>query len=359
MTYPVNASDTYKNQIRAIGYGSNTVTVGDGGMYATLKDAIDYITTLSASNLETLDTGSFTLVNGASVLTASAAIDAGVQGRDCYLQIDGEDWLFPFNVTDPGSSTVFKLRYPLYGRTEAATDFSVISPKQRYTVILLPGRHQGDGNPVIVPPFTSIVGYGKGVTFYEDQPYAATRGLIEIPSASQNVEIRGFSMMTYGSNRGASILLTESGSDVLNTGQRLIFDGLDVASTEASEDGIWKGSTSKNVVDDILIQNCDFEGYYDSIAIFQTIRTRILNNQIFSLASVNDVGPAQCVNIGCNSLTNAYTLITGNKFKTYQGQTSFGAGNNACVISTQLNTTFDFIAKIDNNIFIHGFDLNM
>ena len=330
--------------------GGTTLTVGDAGQFSTLGEANDFVITQASTNMETLDTGTLALLNGEYTLVASAAISSNVQGRELFLQLDGESFLFPVTLTDPGTSTYLKLKYPFYARTETDVDFSILSPKTKYNIVLSPGRHRGDGTVVELPPFTVVSGYGKNLTYYEDECESANGGIIEIPHTSQYSSVRDIAMQVYGSVRGGCITITGSSTEI-NTGSHFEFNNLDLTSTEASEDGIWKPTTNKEATDFISVTNSTFQGYFDSIALFNTITTRITGNNIYAIAENNDTSAAHGIQISGNSVADSKSLVYGNNIQTYQGQTGFSATTAGIKISAQINTTKDFVAQVSNNFF--------
>lgn len=334
-------------------FGPNVLTVGAKGRFATLRDAIDYINTQTYT--ETLHTGSYTYADGARVLTASANISAATVGKQLFLKHDTDNLLYPIEVHNSGQTTA-KMRpfYPLYGRTAGATDFSIVSPTATWVIVLLPGRHSGDGAQLEIPPFTSVIGYGKHVSIFEDEVYAADGGIIEIPAASQHVSLKGFSVFNHGSNRGGSVVLTDENTSVITSGQRIEISDFHTQSIGASEDGIWKRTSTKNVVDSIKIHNMSGTGYYDSIALFGCRNVEITGCDIYSIntgavAGEDEDLPQSC-SLSGNSLVNSAFRVSRNKFRAYNASTGYGAGSIACKISSTTAGTKNTYVRYDNNI---------
>src|SRR3990172_8343587 len=141
-------------------FGPKVFTVGVGGYFATLADAIAHITTLAATNLETLHTGTYTYAEGLKIIIADQTISTAVNGKQLFLKHAAEAFLYPIEVQKLASATNMIPWLPLYGRAAASTDFSIVSPQTHYVIVLLPGRHEVIGS-LDIPPFVTIKGYGK------------------------------------------------------------------------------------------------------------------------------------------------------------------------------------------------------
>lgn len=333
--------------------GSNVITVGNDGMYATLAEAISYINSLGAAT-ETLHTGTYNHVAGASILQAVEDIPSTCVGKKLFLKHSTDSFLYPIEVTNTGTGIKeFKPVYPMYGRTNGVMDYSIVSPTRRNIVMMLPGDHSGTGACVTIPSFTSVIGFGKNVTCYEDSAQAASRGIVEIPATSAEVAIKGIGFSVNGANRGSCILLTDATTDVFTTGQRIEFEDLHIASTGASEDGIWKLSSSKNVVDMIKCKDIYGQGYFDTIALFNTMRTIVEDCEIVSTNS--DAQVAQCVSISGNSLANSDHRINGNIFRARNDSTALSAATIGVKVSaTTAGSTNTYVMVSNNQIQCSG-----
>ncbi|MDP3425500.1 MAG: hypothetical protein Q8S32_17300 [Burkholderiaceae bacterium] len=329
-------------------FGPSVLTVGAKGRFATLRDAIDYINT--QTYIETLHTGSYTYADGARILTASANISTGTIGKQLFLQHDTDALLYPIEVhNQPSSSAIMRPFYPLYGRTAGATDFSIVSPTANWVIVLLPGRHAGDGAPLEIPPFTSVIGYGKEACIFEDEVSAINRGIIEIPASSQHVVLKGFSVFNHGTARGGSVMLTDENASVITTGQRIVIDDFHTQSIGGSEDGIWKRSDTKNVLDSIRINNLSGTGYYDTIALFGCRSVDITDCDIYSINAPDQDLPQSC-SLSGNSLVNSTFRVSRNNFRAYNGSTAFSAAAIACKVSATTAGTKNTYVRFDNNI---------
>lgn len=325
--------------------GTKVITVGAGGRFGTLSDAVAYINTQTYQ--ETLHTGSYTSVEGASILTASASISSSVAGRQLFLKHASDSFLYPIEVTNPGISAEFKPFYPMYGRGAGATDFSIVSPTAYWLIQLLPGRHEGTGTKVIIPPFVHVAGFGRNVTYYEDEAQAANAGCIEIPAYSQGVSLSNFSIQVSGSNRGSCILLSDSTTDVFTTGQTVVLTGMGIHSTGASEDGIWKISTSKNVIDSVKIRDLLSTGYYDSILIANAVRAEVSGSEIVALNSDQDL--PQCVSLSGNSLVNSDIRVQNNLLRALNDSTALSASCIGVKVSATTAGTKNTYVKLTGN----------
>jgi hypothetical protein len=332
-------------------FGEQVVTVGVGGRFLKLKDACDYIAT--QNYIETLFTGSFTHAEGAKVLTANATLPVAVTGRQLYAKISTDSFLYPVEATAPGTTSEFKPLYPMWGRTPGSLDFSIVSPTANWVIVLMPGRHEGDNTPVDVPAFTSIIGYGKTVSIFENEASAAGRGAIEVKSTSQGVSMRGFGVQVHGANRGAAIVLRDVGTGVLTTGQMLEFNDLWIASTGASEDGIWKTTTTKNVIDSVKCKNIIATGYYDSFAIFNTVRTNISDCEVVAVNS--DAQLPQGMQVSGNSLVNSDHRMQNNIIRARNDSTGSGASTIGIKLSASTaGTKHSYLMASNNQIECSG-----
>lgn len=324
--------------------GARILTVGDTGRFAKIRDAIDYIN--AQTYQETLHSGSYAYADGAKVLTASANISSLVTGRQLFLKHSTDDFLYPITVTNPGS-TEFKSFYPMYGRTSGSLDFSIISPTAYWVIYMLPGRHEGDGDALTIPEFVSIIGAGRDTTYYEDTASANNTGCILIPATSQAVSIKNMSLQVSGSTRGSCIQLTDVGTNVFTTGQYLVFDNIGIHATGASEDGIWKLSTSKNVIDSVKINNMVSTGYYDSVYLGNTVRSEVTNSECVAVNSDEDL--PQCISITGNSLVNSDHRVQNNILRAYNASTAFSAATIGVKISASTHGTKNTYVMVANN----------
>lgn len=334
------------SKLDVYGNGPNVLTVGKGCRFSTLRSAVNYIN--SQTYMETLHTGSYTYVDGAKILTASAAISANVEGKHLFLQHSTDDFLYPIEITLPGISTSIKPFYPLWGRTAGATDFSIVSPTKYWVIVLAPGRHEGDGAALEIPPFVSIVGYGKYTSIYEDTSPTNNGGIIHIPGTSQGVKIQGCGIQVHGGVRASCIQLTDVGTSVITNGQRVEFEDLHIASTGSSEDGIWKPTSTNNVIDMVRCNNILATGYYDSFALFGTVRTSITNSEVVSINGDQDL--PQCISISGNSLVNSDHRVSGNILRSRNASEALGAVSIGVKVSAHVAGTKDSYVAVANNI---------
>lgn len=341
--------------------GSEFLTVGNKCLFSNLRDAVEYID--SQTLYQTLHTGSYTYVDGAHVLVATAPVSVNVTGRQLYLKHDTDDFLYPIEILQDPTSTNIKPFYRLYGRTPGVLNFSIVSPITNYVVQLAPGRHEGDGNPIIIPSFTNILSFGKDTCIYEDDAPATNAGIIQVPATSAGVKLQGFGVQVSGPTRGSCIQFTDSTTDVFTTGQRVELKDLHIASTGASDDGIWKLATSQNVMDNLICDDIFATGHYDNFALFQMARTTVRNSEIISISDNAD--PAQACSISGNSLVDSKFAFYNNNVRTYKSAENFGGQNIGLLITTQVASTkhiytsavgnvFDCIGELDTGGFLNS-----
>lgn len=142
--------------------GSNVLTVGDGGMYSTIQEAIDSITDNLPINYST---GTVSVTSGSATITFSSAPanDKVVAGRDLFT-VDGSRWYrIKSGPTATGGAT-FTLFETYQGATNATATFGVYKPNPR-TILLLPGVYDYTGDAlarnVMLKPYVGIVGLDR------------------------------------------------------------------------------------------------------------------------------------------------------------------------------------------------------
>ena len=191
MTTPVNASDTYKNQIRTIAHGDNTVTVGSGGNYATITEAIAWLTTQTMIDQITtspLNTMTVDLTQHSdTVVTSEPTLPAGEDRLDVFTNdlmfVDTDanaTWSAlgspathyypvlkkgnqPAGVTENATVTLYGGIIGSSKTTYAATWWR----PRKYAIILLPGRHQIPAD-IAIPNGCNLYigGYGQATEVY-------------------------------------------------------------------------------------------------------------------------------------------------------------------------------------------------
>ena len=168
MTTPANASAAYKNEIRAINYGSNILTVGDGGMYATVAEAEADINTQTNYTV-IYSTGTATLTNGSrNVLPTGGADFTGINTTDSqelWLHLDtvGTGMMIPLLGISPhivGSTwgDFGDLKY-IYEGVTGAKSYELVKPNW-FHIQMLAGEIV---DPVHIewPLFTTMSGVSK------------------------------------------------------------------------------------------------------------------------------------------------------------------------------------------------------
>jgi len=164
---------TKKVDAGVFGNGPNVVTVGAGGMYATVTDAVTYINTTTRYTV-IYDTGTATLTNGAKAITPSGGADftdsaiTGTANRsELWLYLDSADVFLPLQGMAPPLGTVTpatswgdygELKYNYEG-TGAAKSYELIKPNW-YTIVLQPGETYDD-TLVDWPLFTTLQGVDR------------------------------------------------------------------------------------------------------------------------------------------------------------------------------------------------------
>ena len=130
--------------------GANTITVGAGGMYATIREALDYIvsqdtyTDLNVAGVTssvTQNTNLVTLV-GTDVYEAAPFIHIG----DLWSGDNGVNW---YEISAMLSPTKLTVEVPYYGATLSGGTTKFARPVW-YSIVLLPGDH-GDAGQLTFP----------------------------------------------------------------------------------------------------------------------------------------------------------------------------------------------------------------
>lgn len=142
--------------------GSNVLTVGVGGGFSTIQDAIDSIT----DNLQVnYNTGTVAVTNGSATITFSGAPanDKVVAGRDLFT-VDGSRWYRIKSGPTATGGAVFTLNETYLGSTNAAATFGVYKPNPR-TILLLPGVYDFTADAiarnVMLKPYVGITGLDR------------------------------------------------------------------------------------------------------------------------------------------------------------------------------------------------------
>lgn len=330
-------------------FGPKVFTVGVGGYFATLSDAIAHITTLAATNLETLHTGTYTYADGLKIITADQTIATSVNGKQLFLKHAADSFLYPIEVQELSGATKMIPWLPLYGRAAASADFSIVSPLTSYVIVLLPGRHEVLDS-LTIPPFVTIKGYGKFTSIVEGDPSVANAGLLNIPGASTFVELSDFGMLVDSSDQAGTVVFTDTGSSVYTDGRRIVLRNMHHEATGSAQDCIWQKANAKNVLDDLLIENCSGKGWYDVFAILHARNVKMDKCQTVAVAEKN-VGPPQGFNLAQNELVDSMFEVTNGNFTTYQPATSYSSTAIGGNISAQIATTKKCRVRLAGNVF--------
>ena len=147
MTTPANASDLYKNQIRDILFGSNVLTVGDNGRFATIDLALAFLETVTGMIQVAGTTGSITATLNDDELTGVGTNFLNtIQAGDLITTSD--DGVSPFitgGIYFPIfgeiiSDTALRIATGYAGITGSGKTYEIWRP-EKYTVLLLEGVH--------------------------------------------------------------------------------------------------------------------------------------------------------------------------------------------------------------------------
>lgn len=148
---------------RALDAGvSSVISVGAGGDFTSIQDAIDSIT----DNLQVnYNTGTVAVTNGSATITFSGAPanDKVVAGRDLFT-VDGSRWYRIKSGPTVTGGAVFTLNETYQGSTNAAASFGVYKPNPR-TILLLPGVYDftaaAIARNVMLKPYIGITGLDR------------------------------------------------------------------------------------------------------------------------------------------------------------------------------------------------------
>ncbi len=321
MVAPVSATDTYKNQIRDIVHGDNTLTVGGGGMYDTVADAVAYINT--QTRYTTLyDTGTALFINGSRDVIPSGG------GADWSgLSVEpgkGELWLLeggtytPLNRVaplNPASSITYDtamLKYPYEGSTGAKA-YSFIRPIW-YHIQLLAGDTV-DTSVIEWPIFTSISGESKETTSW--------RGAISVNADepgfwAKDLRWSGVRELAAAASQEAFVTLLDAGMSDDGYADIVIHD-CSCAKGDADADFVYADATTySNATTDV--SRCELYSYYDVIQAMS--RNLIVENNSFyvenSISTIIEPTAIRWFSLG-NAPTAAelYVSINNNKIYCY------------------------------------------
>lgn len=330
--------------------GPQVFTVGAGGYFANLTDALGHINTLAATNLETLHTGTYTYADGLKVITAGQTISAAVNGKQLFLKHAADAFLYPIEVQALSAATKMVPWLPLYGRAAASTDFSIVSPQTNYVIVLLPGRHEVL-NSLTIPAFVTIMGYGKYTSIVEGDPSVAQACLLNIPGSSTFVELAGFGMLVDSADQAGTVGLTDTGASVYTDGRRIKLRDMHHEATGAAQDCIWQKASAKNVLDDIELSNVSGKGWYDTFAILHARNVKMDKCRTIATTGGGGGGPPQGFNLAQNELVDSMFEITNSNFTSYQTYTSYSSVSIGGNISAQVATTKKCHVRLSGNVF--------
>lgn len=192
MGTPALSSDLYKDQIRNIINGENTLTVGaNGGRFATVAAAVAYINTQSRYTV-VYNTGTVDLTNGdKSVVPSGGADFTGInttESRELWLYLDavGNGMMLPLLGVSPHIVTTTwgdfgDLKYDYEGAT-GAKSYELVKPNW-YHIQLLAGEVV-DPVHIAWPLFTSMSGVSKEASTF--------RGSIGVAVQEPGIWMRDF-----------------------------------------------------------------------------------------------------------------------------------------------------------------------
>ena len=330
-------------------FGPKVFTVGVGGYFANLTDALGYINTLAATNLETLHTGSYTYSDGLKIITASGTISTAVNGRQLFLKHAADDFLYPIEVQTLSGATKMIPWLPLYGRAAASTNFSIVSPQTHYVIKLLPGRHEVLDS-LTIPSFVTIVGYGKFTSIVEGDPSINQACLLNIPGSSTFVELANFGMLVDSTSQAGTVEFADTGTSIYTDGRRIKLRDMHHEATGGAQDCIWQKANAKNVLDDLMIENCSGKGWYDVFAILHARNVKLIGCETVAVAQAS-VGPPQGFNLAQNELVDSMFEVTNGNFTSYQPGTGYSSSAVGGNISSQVATTKKAIVRLAGNVF--------
>lgn len=329
-------------------FGPKVFTVGVGGYFANLTDALGHINTLAASNLETLHTGTYTYADGLKIITADQAISTAVNGKQLFLKHAADSFLYPIEVQALSAATKMVPWLPLYGRAAASTDFSIVSPLARYVIVLLPGHHEVL-DALTIPAFTTIMGYGKYTSIVEGDPSVSQACLLNIPGSSTFVELAGFGMLVDSADQAGTVGLTDTGTSIYTDGRRIKLRDMHHEATGAAQDCIWQKSNAKNVLDDIELSNVSGKGWYDTFAFLHARNVRMDRCQ--TVAVTGGGAPPQGFNLAQNELVDSMFEITNGNFTSYNSGTAYSSTTVGGNITSQIATTKKAYVRLAGNVF--------
>lgn len=187
-----------RNTLTPFGLGPNTITVGDGGDFATVQQAVDYINTTNRYTVE-YSTGTATLVNGSRSFTATGGADwtslsNTANGKEYWLYLDSANIFLPLIGVAPRLASSWgnygELKYQ-YDGTGAAKSYQLVSPNW-YHILLLPGEVI-DPTKINWPHFVTLSGI--------DRESCIWRGAIHVDASAPGIWMRNF---TWGSIYGVA-----------------------------------------------------------------------------------------------------------------------------------------------------------
>lgn len=335
------------------------IRVGTNGDFATIASAVDWINA-QPSIQETLHTTTLNLTaDDLTYLTMDDALDQdNTKGRNLYLKLASHPFLYPVElvVASEGSTgTQLRVKYPIVGLPTGSQAAVIVSPTKHYLISLMPGSHEiAAGTEVTLPPFTNVVGHGKGVSVVYGDPDTNIGILNCLPINGRN-EFRDFSIIVEAANSGGSCISVENyNATVATTGYEFVCRGLDVRARVGAIDGIHVKAGMANTTDWVDVSDCETQGLYDTVAILSARRLRVVNNVLRSKNAAADTStPPTGVNIGgCRSGYPTIAQVLGNHIECINDTNAIGAAAIGIQVTSNTATTAANLVGLFSNNYI-------
>ena len=262
-----NSSAATKNAIRDIALGAKILTVGAGGRFATVAEAVAFINTQTRYNT-VYNTGTCAMVSGSkSIIPAGgadwSALSEAANGKQLYLRIAVSQTIFmpvqgitPNINNTPTWGNYGELKYVYEGASGNKT-YSFVEPIW-YHIQLLAGTVK---DPVAIswPLFTTMSGISKEASVWQ--------GSIGADIAEVGFFGRDF---TWGSihlvwSAGEEALITSNGSLTLEQGYaEIVLQNIGGGQGNCNRDVLYRKT---GIASYALFQSdgCDYYAHYDTI----------------------------------------------------------------------------------------------
>ena len=248
-----------------VGLGNNTITVGNGGDYESLTDAVTFINSTTRYTV-VYETGTATLTNGTRNVVPSGGADftglsTAADATELWLYLDTALVWMPLIGMAPRLSASWgdygELKYNYEGST-GAKSYQLVTPNW-YHILILPGETV-DTTVVDWPLFTTMSGV--------DRESCVVRGAIHVDASSPGIWTRN---LTWGSIYGTVQLVEEAFITVDDTIQsseegyaEIVIDNFSGGRGNADRDVFYRTSS---MISHGLFQctNSDLYAHYDTV----------------------------------------------------------------------------------------------